>query len=87
MTQALVPPPEMGGSPRELRASVSAVPREYLDPPSAWNPTVGLFLGGYVLAAITIAGWFLWEWPLLPLVGDRFFGPAPRGHGDSRRLP
>ncbi|MFZ9973043.1 MAG: fatty acid desaturase, partial [Vulcanococcus sp.] len=72
MTQALVLPPEMEGSQRELRASVSAVPREFLDPPAAWNPTVGLFLGGYVLAAITIAGWFVWEWPLLPLLATGF---------------
>ncbi|MBM5796375.1 MAG: MFS transporter, partial [Cyanobacteria bacterium M_surface_7_m2_037] len=28
MTQALVQSPEMEGAPRELRASVSAVPRE-----------------------------------------------------------
>ena len=33
-----------------------SVPREYLDPPAAWNPTVGLFLAGYGLAALTIWG-------------------------------
>ena len=65
MTQALVQPPEMKETPREMRASVSAVPREFLDPPAAWNPTVGLFLGGYVLAGITIAGWFVWGLSLI----------------------
>jgi beta-carotene hydroxylase len=72
MTQALVQPPEMDEAPRELRASVSAVPREYLDAPAAWNPTVGLFLGGYVLAGITIAGWFAWGWSLPLLLATGF---------------
>ena len=40
-------------------AGYRSVPREYVDPPSAWNPTVGLFFGGYALAALTIWGWFL----------------------------
>jgi beta-carotene hydroxylase len=45
-------------------AGYRSVPREYVDPPSAWNPTVGLFFGGYALAALTIWGWFLGGWPL-----------------------
>ena len=56
MTQALVQPLGVRTDGQELRASVSAVPKQFLDPPSAWNPTVGLFLGGYALALITIAG-------------------------------
>ena len=36
-----------------------SVPREFVDPPSFWNPTVGLFLGGYALAVLTIWGWFV----------------------------
>ena len=55
MTQAPVQPVGSLEQTSEVRASVSAVPREYLDPPAAWNPTVGLFLGGYGLALITIA--------------------------------
>ncbi|NDC36359.1 MAG: beta-carotene hydroxylase, partial [Synechococcaceae bacterium WB9_2_112] len=35
-----------------------SVPKDFLDPPAAWNPTVGLFLGGYALAGLTIWGWF-----------------------------
>jgi len=72
MTQALVSPKSAEPSAQELRASVSAVPREYLDPPAAWNPTVVLFLGGYGLAAITIAGWFAWGWPLPVLLATGF---------------
>ncbi|MEB3334102.1 MAG: beta-carotene hydroxylase, partial [Cyanobacteriota bacterium] len=40
------------------------VPKEFLDPPSPLNPTVGLFLGGYGLAALSIWGWFVAGWPL-----------------------
>ncbi len=38
-------------------AGYRSVPREFVDPPSAWNPTVGLFFGGYALAALTVWGW------------------------------
>ena len=75
MTQALdqpLPAVEAVGASAELRASVSAVPRQYLDPPAPWNPTVGLFLGGYGLAALTIAGWFVWGWPLPVLLATGF---------------
>ena len=56
MMQALAQPMGRTGEDPAIRASVSAVPKQYLDPPAAWNPTVGLFLGGYALALITIAG-------------------------------
>ena len=49
-----------------------SVPREYLDPPAAWNPTVGLFLAGYGLAGLTIWGWFVGGWPLPPLLALGF---------------
>ena len=45
-----------------------SVPRHLNDPPSPLNPTVGLFLGGYVLAGLTIWGWFIGHWSLPPLV-------------------
>ena len=45
-----------------------SVPRRYLDPPAAWNPSVGLFIGGYALAALTIYGWFVGQWPLWQLL-------------------
>ena len=41
-----------------------SVPREFLDPPGPWNPTVVLFLAGYGLAALSIWGWFSADWPL-----------------------
>ncbi len=49
-----------------------SVPKEYLDPPSAWNPTLGLFLGGYGLAALTIWQWCFGDWPLQVLVALAF---------------
>ena len=51
-----------------LGASVRSVPKQYLDPPAAWNPTVGLFLAGYGLAALAIWGWFVGGWPLPALL-------------------
>ena len=72
MTQTLVPAESRELGRQGVRASVSAVPREYLDPPAPWNPTVGLFLGGYALAALSIAGWFLWGWPLPVLLVTGF---------------
>ena len=50
------------------RPAVSSVPRHFVEPPAALNPTVGLFLGGYALAALTIWGWFVGQWPLPLLV-------------------
>ena len=49
-----------------------SVPREFLDPPNAWNPTVGLFLAGYGLAALTIWGWFVGQWSLPVLLALGF---------------
>ena len=46
--------------------------QEYLDPPNNWNPTVGLFLGGYFLAFLTIWEWYQGSWPLPVLVGLAF---------------
>lgn len=54
------------------RERLGSVPREFLDPPDAWNPTVGLFLGGYLLAALTIWGWFRGDLPLPLLVVTAF---------------
>ena len=46
--------------------------QQYLDPPNGWNLTVGLFLGGYVLAAISIWQWYQGTWPLPVLIGLAF---------------
>ncbi len=46
--------------------------QEYLDPPNAWNLTVGLFIGGYALAALSIWQWYQGTWPLPVLVGLAF---------------
>ncbi len=46
--------------------------QHFLDPPSPWNPTVGLFLGGYALAALCIWEWYQGTWPLPVLVGIAF---------------
>ncbi len=46
--------------------------QKYLDPPNAWNPTVGLFLGGYALAFLAIWEWYQGTWPLPVLVGIAF---------------
>ncbi len=46
--------------------------QEYLDPPGYLNPTVGLFIGGYALAGLTIWEWYQGNWPLPLLVGMAF---------------
>ncbi len=46
--------------------------QKYLDPPNKWNPTVGLFIGGYALAGMTIWQWNQGNWPLPLLVGLAF---------------
>tara|TARA_Y100001968_G_scaffold325296_1_gene366287 strand:- start:1178 stop:2212 length:1035 start_codon:yes stop_codon:yes gene_type:complete len=46
--------------------------QDYLDPPGQWNITVGLFLGGYLLAALSIWQWYVGNWPLPVLVGLAF---------------
>ena len=55
-----------------MRTGFRSVPREFVDPPAALNPTVGLFLGGYALAALTIWGWFVGGWPLPLLLASGF---------------
>ncbi|WP_399214072.1 beta-carotene hydroxylase [Synechococcus sp. RedBA-s] len=72
MTQMLALSPEPAIDPSPSGASIRSVPKEFLDPPAAWNPTVGLFLGGYGLAALTIWGWFVPQWPLPLLLGLGF---------------
>ncbi|WP_320665119.1 beta-carotene hydroxylase [Prochlorococcus sp. MIT 1223] len=46
--------------------------QEFLDPPSEWNITVFLFIGGYLLAGLSIWEWYRGEWPLPLLVGLAF---------------
>ena len=58
--------------PRTVSAGYRSVPREFVDPPAAWNPTVALFLGGYGLAAFTIWGWFFGGLPLSLLLCTGF---------------
>ena len=58
--------------PRSVGVAYRSVPREFVDPPAFWNPTVGLFLGGYALAALTIWGWFVAAWPLQVLLCTGF---------------
>ena len=44
----------------------------YLEPPGPFNITVGLFIGGYALAALSIWEWYQGNWPLPILVGLAF---------------
>ena len=46
--------------------------QEYLDPPKPWNITVVLFIGGYVLAIISIWQWYKGQLPLPALVAMAF---------------
>ena len=46
--------------------------QQFLDPPSSWNLTVGLFIGGYLLAALSIWQWYQDNWPLPVLVSLAF---------------
>ncbi len=72
MTQALHPSPDRPLALEPLPHALRSVPREFLDAPSPWNPTVGLFLGGYALAGLTIWGWFVGGWPLPALLATGF---------------
>ena len=85
MTQAFAQP-EMPAAEVRWRS----VPKQFVDPPAAWNPTVGLFLGGYALAALTIWGWFDTNPPaeLVKIRSDAFAGLRNLGHhyGAARRL-
>ena len=58
--------------PTTMALSTRTVPKEFLDPPPALNPTVALFLGGYGLAGLTIWGWFVAGWPLPVLLALGF---------------
>ena len=60
--------------PVKLRSSLEwqKVIQEYLDPPNALNITVGLFIGGYLLAIISIWQWYEGNWPLPVLVSLSF---------------
>ena len=46
--------------------------QRYLDPPGKWNITVFLFIGGYLLATISIWQWYQGNWPLQVLVALAF---------------
>ena len=46
--------------------------QEYLNPPGQLNITVGLFIGGYLLAALSIWQWYEGNWPLPILVALAF---------------
>ncbi len=46
--------------------------QRYLSPPGFWNPTLWLFLGGYLLAGLTIWEWYEGNWPLPFLVALAF---------------
>ncbi len=60
--------------PKDLHsvAAWQKVIQKYLDPPSPWNLTMGLFIGGYLLAALSIWEWYQGSWPLPVLVGTAF---------------
>jgi hypothetical protein len=67
-------------------AGYRSVPREFVDPPSAWNPTVGLFFGGYALAALTGLGLVFRGLAVARIAVYWVFGTASRRHGDPRCL-
>ena len=46
--------------------------KNYVDPPNFWNPTLGLFFGGYFLAFLSIWQWYRGVWPLPLLVATAF---------------
>ena len=77
MTQVLSNPDPVEAEASSKSASQQlTVPKEYLDPPSPWNPTVGLFLGGYGLAALRFGSGvlviglykFWWHWRSSPCI-------------------
>ncbi len=70
MTQAVQTPNPSEVSHKLLStAHWQKVIQQYLDPPNQWNLTVGLFLGGYFLAALSIWQWYQGSWPLPVLIG------------------
>ena len=46
--------------------------QDYLDPPGQLNITLGLFIGGYLLATLSIWQWYQGNWPLPVLVALAF---------------
>ena len=46
--------------------------KNFVDPPNFWNPTLGLFFGGYFLAFLSIWQWYRGVWPLPLLVATAF---------------
>ena len=73
MTQTLKRPDSLG-APKTIKSSIDwqKVLQDYVDPPSPWNLTVWLFLGGYALATLSIWQWYQGNWPLPVLVGLAF---------------
>ncbi len=69
MTETAVP---NSSEKPQSTADWQKVIQEYLDPPGSFNLTVGLFLGGYLLAALAIWQWYEGSWPLPVLVGIAF---------------
>jgi len=55
--------------------------KNYVDPPSFWNPTLGLFFGGYFLAFLSIWEWYRGVWPLPLLVATAFLALHIEGTG------
>ncbi len=73
MTQTLKTPNPKTVSKKLLStADWQKVIQQYLGPPKRWNLTVGLFLGGYALAALSIWQWYQGTWPLPVLIGLAF---------------
>ncbi|HRD41720.1 MAG TPA: fatty acid desaturase [Prochlorococcaceae cyanobacterium AMR_MDS_5431] len=64
MTKTLIAPSDAPATRDAVRVRLASVPREFLDSPNNFNPTVVLFCGGYLLAVLTIWGWFMGGWPL-----------------------
>ncbi len=42
--------------------------QQYIDPPKPFNITLGLFIGGYILAFLSVWQWYQGNWPLPVLV-------------------
>ncbi len=70
-TRAIENSPKVVNQPQSLSEWKSSI-QKYLDPPNKWNPTVGLFIGGYCLAFLTIWQWYKGDWPLPVLVAIAF---------------
>ena len=73
MTQTLTSPNSEKVS-KNLKSSIDWQKeiQGFLDPPGQWNITVWLFIGGYLLAGLSIWQWYRGVWPLPLLVGIAF---------------